>query len=104
MTHTLPDLANLPTPAGAVHVDEWDTAVGEPSRYFEHAPIDIEGATLTIHGIQYGRGTTGRSIKVRLDEAMQNGDDDLTVQDARRLAAMLLNLADTCDILDGVQR
>jgi hypothetical protein len=89
-----------------VWVGEWDNNYSgdDRGRYFDHAPIDVEGMTLTIHGVQYARGTTGRSIKIRLDEELQTGGDDLTVQDARRVAAMLLNLADTCEILDGVER
>jgi hypothetical protein len=91
-------------PAGAVQVDEWNGDGPDRGRYFEHAPINIVDVALTIHGIQYARGTTGRSIKIRLDEALQREDmaDDLTPRDARRLAAMLQNLADTCEILDGV--
>lgn len=89
--------------AGAVWVGEWDGNGDDCGRYFDHAPIEVEGVTLTICGVQYARGTTGRSIKVRLDEELQNGGDDLTVPYARRLAAMLLNLADTCEILDGVR-
>jgi hypothetical protein len=41
---------------------------------------------------------------MRLDDAIQSYGDDLTTRDARRLAAMLQNLADTCEILDGVER
>ncbi|OBK76297.1 hypothetical protein [Mycobacterium sp. 1274761.0] len=104
MTTTYDPTQYLSAPAGAVHVGEWRGDGADRGRPFEHAPIDIGDATLTIHGVQYARGTTGRSIMMRLDEAIQSRGDDLTVQDARRLAAMLLNLADTCEILDGAQR
>jgi hypothetical protein len=104
VTTTYDPTTHLPAPAGAVHVDEWRGDGTDLGRYFEHAPIDIGDATLTIHGIQYARGTTGRSIRMRLDDTIQSYGDDLTTQDARRLAAMLQNLADTCEILDGVQR
>lgn len=103
MTTTYPT-AHLPAPAGAEYVAKWEDEGRDRGRYFNHAPIEIEGVTLTIQGIQYARGTTGRSIKIHLEEELQTGGDDLTVQEARRLAAMLMNLADTADILDGVQR
>ena len=77
MTTTTYDPAiHLPIPAGAVYVGEWDGDRNDRGRYFEHAPINVEGAELTIHGIQYARGTSGRSIKIRLDEELQNGGDD----------------------------
>jgi hypothetical protein len=51
----------IPTsPAGAVHIGEWKGNGPDRGRYFEHAPIRIVDITLSIHGIQYIRGTTGQ--------------------------------------------
>jgi hypothetical protein len=84
-------------------VGEWDGGErADRSRYFEDAPVDIGDAILTIRGVQYANGVTGRSILLRLGEHLQDYHDDLTVLYARRLAAMLQNFADTCEILDGV--
>lgn len=93
-----------PQPAGAVHIGEWEGDGADRGRHFEHSPVDIGGAILTIQGVQYASGTTGRSIRFQVDEALQNGGDDLTPLCARRLAAMLQNFADTCEILDGIER
>jgi hypothetical protein len=41
---------------------------------------------------------------LRLDPVIAANGADLTVQDARRLAAMLQNFADTCELLDEVAR
>ena len=100
-TTTYDPTVHLPMPAGAVHVEPWHDDGVERSRYFEHAPFDIGDAVLKIHGLQYDGGTIGRSILLRLDEAIQSLGDDLTPKDARRLAAMLNNFADTCEIWTG---
>jgi hypothetical protein len=92
-------------PPALSQVGDWDSRVGnDRGRYFEHAPVDVGDAVLTIRGVQYANGATGRSILMRLEESIQAGDDDLTSLYARKLAAMLQNFADTCDILDEVNR
>jgi hypothetical protein len=101
MTATTDLDAYLPVPAGAVSVGEWDGEGADRSRYFEHGPVDIGDAILTMRGVQYASGDTGRSILMSLDEAIQSHGDDLTPLCARRLAAMLQNFADECEILDG---
>jgi hypothetical protein len=94
----------LPLPAGAVSVGEWHGEGADRARYFEHAPVDIGDAILTMRGVQYASGGTGRSILLSLDEAIQSQGDDLTPLYARRLAAMPQNFADTCEILDDVRK
>jgi hypothetical protein len=102
MTTTTTTESYLPLPpASAVWVGEWEGEGDDRARYFKQAPLDIGDAMLTIHGVQYASGRTGRSIVLSIDEAIQSGGDDLTPLYARRLAAMLQNLADTCEILDG---
>jgi hypothetical protein len=104
MTTTTGLEACLPLPAGAVSVGEWHGQEPDRARFFEHPPLDIGDAILTIRGVQYANGTTGRSILLSLDEEIQSHGDDLTVLYARRLAAMLQNFADTCEILDDVTK
>ena len=102
MTTTIDLESYLPVPAGAVSVEEWHGKPEDRARYFEHEPRDIGDAVLTIRGVQYANGETGRSIWLRLAEEIQSQGDDLTPLYARRLAAMLQNFADTCEILDDV--
>jgi hypothetical protein len=100
MTATTDLDAYLPVPAGAVSVGEWHGEGADRSRNFEHAPVDVGDATLTLRGVQYASGDTGRSILMSHAEEIQSHGDDLTPLYARRLAAMLQNFADTCEILD----
>jgi hypothetical protein len=87
----------FPAPAGAHWVDdEWSGDGEDRARFFHHPDISIGEATLSISGVQYADGRTSRSILIDASDA------DFTPQYARRVAAMLQNLADTCEILDGI--
>ena len=91
---------DLPAPPGAVKMD---TALENGARLFWHTPLCIcDGdATLTIEGVQYPDGVTSRAIVVSLEDTwVARKGCTLTVEAARQLAAMLQNLADTCEILD----
>lgn len=107
---TVPEhLADVRAPAGATEIAEWDelrTESGaEYTRVFRHAPVDTLEAVLTLQGVQYGNGTVHRSIVIRINPTFEGEDEvDVTPQVARRLAALLQNFADTCEILDGVER
>lgn len=89
-------LKHVPTPAGAVSVEDWymDNDGGW-YRLFSQAAHEMPEGTLTMRGIQYQTGDTHRAVFLASD------DDDLHPKRARRLAAMLQNFADTCEILDG---
>lgn len=110
MTATLPGrLVYMRAPAGATEIGEWDelpTPDGaQYTRTFSHAPVDTCEAVLTIQGVQYGDGTVRRSFAIRVNPTFEGADDvDLTPHAARRLAALLQNFADTCEILDGADR
>ena len=95
---------HLPLPAGAVWFGEWEGEGDDRDRFFNHTTIEVDDASLTIQGVQYVRGATGRSILLRLDPAIAANGADFTPRSARQLAAMLQNLADTCEILDEVNR
>jgi hypothetical protein len=85
-----------PVPAGAHWVDdEWDGEGEDRVRFFHHPDVSIGEVTLSILGVQYVDGRTSRSVHVV-------GDCDFTPRYARQVAAMLQNLADTCEILDGI--
>jgi hypothetical protein len=51
MTQTLPDLAALPAPPGAVQVGKWQET-GRILALLRHAPHDISDSVLTIQGVQ----------------------------------------------------
>ncbi len=100
MTTTTIDIsAYLPLPSGAVSTGEWSGEGADRGRDFEHAPVDIGDAILTIRGVQYANGVTDRSILMGLADEIP---DDLTPLHARKLAAALQNFADTCEILDDM--
>jgi hypothetical protein len=103
---TTPDLEHYmdTPPAGAVWVDAWEGASFDRARVFTQAPFDVGAAILTIRGMQFPDGRTDRSILIELHEEIRACGEDLTPQDARRLAAMLQNFADTCEILDQAAR
>jgi hypothetical protein len=91
------------TPAGADWVDEWTGEGKDRGRFFRHPSLDVGDAILTIQGVQYADGKTGRSILIRVEPAFENGTDgDLTPLYARKLAAWLQNLADQCEMLDSL--
>jgi len=107
MTTTIPDrIEFLQPPAGAAEISDWRESIdGEFRRTFSHTPFETLDAVLTIHGSQYDNGMVRRSIIVRIKPTFEGEDDaDLTPSEARKLAAMLQNFADTCEILDGVKR
>lgn len=93
-----------PCPPGAVWAGDWDGDGEDRGRFFDHAPIRIADTTLTMQGVQSAAGVTSRSILLRLDESIQPNGADFTPAYARRLAAMLQNFADTCEILDEAAR
>ncbi len=92
---TTPTESDVAAPAGATRVDSF---YGDDNRCFWHPDIRLDDAVVAMGGYQDRDGSTSRFIW--LDAAQQ----ELSVKQARRLAAMLQNLADTCEILDGVER
>ncbi|MBY0287488.1 MAG: hypothetical protein K2X52_10100 [Mycobacteriaceae bacterium] len=93
-------------PAGAAEISDWrDCGDGEFGRTFSQTPFETLDAVLTIHGSQYDDGRVSRSVVVRIKPTFEGEDEaDLTPREARKLAALLQNFADTCEILDGVER
>ncbi len=92
-------LRHVPTPAGAVGVDDWYLDNDAKwYRQFRHADHETRNGNLMIRGTQCEDSTTDRGILLRSD------DDELTPGQARRLASMLQNFADSCELLDGEQR
>jgi hypothetical protein len=99
MTTTTETLANVPLPAGAVRVDDWyDTGTAEPGRYFVGSSWVVErnnhhnrdtDIMILVDGTQYCDGRVERIISV--------DDDDLTISQARELAAALVAAADEAE-------
>lgn len=90
------DLSYVPHPAGAASVNDWYLENdGQWYRVFTHAVHEMGEGDLCIRGTQCEDGKTYRGIY------LVSNDDDLTPRQARKLAAMLQNFADTCQILDG---
>jgi hypothetical protein len=84
-------------PAGAHWVDdEWNDDGEDQTRFFHHPKIHIGEATVSIEGVQYADGRTSRAVRI------EASDGNFTPRYARKVAAMLQNLADTCEILDGI--
>ncbi len=90
--HTIPD---APIPAGAIDVADWYDLHAEPARYFTGKlrviPRDNRDhdTLVLVDGTQWANGRIERLISV--------DDDNLTVGQARQLAAALLEAADEVD-------
>lgn len=82
-------------PTGAEWADEWDGEGDDRGRFFSHPGIAIADVTLSIRGVQYADGGTGRSLLLQLDSSVRDTGADFTPLYARRLAAMLQNYADS---------
>ena len=91
-------------PAGATWIDDWQGINGDRGRHFDHPDIEICDVAVNIRGVQCADGHTGRGIRLRINPGnpLNDGLADLTSPYARRLAAMLQNFADTCELLDVV--
>jgi hypothetical protein len=86
----------LPLPAGSITVYHWyDTDTPEPGRYFRGGSWVIErdnrdtDMCLQVDGVQRHDGTVERLVVL--------DDDDLTVDQARQLAAALIAACDEVD-------
>jgi hypothetical protein len=98
---TTTDAPNAPVPAGADWVEDWEGEGDDLGRFFHHPAIENGEAIPHIIGVQYANGCTGRSVRVRVMDGLYEAD--FTPARARDWAAMLLKLADTCEILDSVE-
>ena len=101
MTHIVRVLGNVPVPAGAVvgdwenlseHVEDMDVF-----RFLTWSRHDAAGVVVAVEGTQYGDGGVDRYIALRPESFR----DELTAADARRLAAGLLDAADSLDACGG---
>ena len=97
-TTTTPDtLSNVPHPAGARSVDEWDTASEAPGRYFtgKKWPLSKRDAEVLIDGFQRVDGTGEWFVNL-----MDNGVElltELTADQAREIGLALIAAADEVD-------
>jgi hypothetical protein len=94
-TTTTPDtLSNVPHPAGARSVDEWDTASEAPGRYFigKKWPLSRCDAQVLIDGFQRVDGTGERFVNL-MDESTELLTE-LTADQAREIGLALLAAAD----------
>ncbi|BDB42828.1 MULTISPECIES: hypothetical protein [Mycobacterium] len=99
------DLSNAscpPIPAGAVagDWDIWHDITGRSCPQDCYRPLtwsqhDVGEVSVTVAGAQYGNGELFRYVLLRPD----TGDAELTAPQARRLAAALLDAADSLDAL-----
>jgi hypothetical protein len=97
-TTTKPDhLANVPHPAGATSVDEWDTASEAPGRYFtgKKWPLSRRDAEVLIDGFQRVDGTGERFVNL-MDEGTELLTE-LTADQAREIGLALIAAADELD-------
>jgi hypothetical protein len=100
-TTTTDNLANVPHPAGATAVHEWDpyADTATTTRYFRGGSWVIERADraidmcLQVDGIQHADGRVERFVVL--------DDDNMTAALARRLAAALVEAADEVERTNG---
>lgn len=91
MTQT--DRANLPIPTGAVAGD-WIGLTEDSLRLLTWSSCDVGGVVVAAQGVQYGAdGRVERHVGVWPDRF----DAELTISQARQLAAALLDAADELD-------
>lgn len=104
MTTATNPYRQIPHPAGAVHIEDWDDAdTPEPFRFFDgsrwgvdrpHRDSDLE---VRVSGLQYHDGRIVRDIVVHELHA----DEPITIEQARRLAAALIAAADEVEQMNG---
>jgi hypothetical protein len=94
--HTLSDqmFADLPMPDGVRLADHWQPDGDEWMRAFDGTSRTVKDTHVEIVGEQRASGAIARCIHVFSD-----GTDDLHNDDARRLAAALVEAADELDRL-----
>lgn len=101
-TNPFPD---VPLPAGAVRVCEWEhpdlTGYTKPSRYFDGMVRQAErlcgsDIEVQIEGTQFADGSVERLVRV----VKVGGDDALTADQARNLSTALAAPVDELDRLD----
>ncbi|NOP96966.1 hypothetical protein [Mycolicibacterium fortuitum] len=96
-THTTHDNPNLPIPAGAT-AGEWDSfclTTGLLCRSLEWSRHDTDIVSVSVDGTQFSDGDMGRGVSLYGADGKE-----LTVDQARALAAKLIEAA---DVLDGLQ-
>lgn len=87
-------IPNVPAPAGASHVYDWDwdDAHTPVHRAFDLASWDVDGDRIAVDlsGVQHADGSVELEVLTHLSGA-------LTVDETRRLSAALLAAADEAD-------
>jgi hypothetical protein len=87
----------IPVPAGAT-ADEWNaitSAIGDTVRSLEWSRHDAAGIGVAVDGWQDSTGQVSRCISLYDTECKE-----LTAEDARQLAAALIEAADELDRLE----
>jgi hypothetical protein len=104
MTTTTDPHTELPLPAGAVEVYDWDDfQTPTPFRYFVGSsrvvdrPGHGEDIEIRIDGTQHHDGSVTRDIVVH----QLHADEPITIKQARRLAAALTELVDEAETMAG---
>jgi len=97
-------LANVPHPAGATDVSEWDTAYETPGRYFtgKKWPLSRREAEVLICGFQRVDGRDERFVNL-----MDRGTElltELTADEAREIGLALIAAADEVDQVNSFDR
>ena len=97
------NLTNVPLPAGADRIGGWyDVDTSTPGRYFAGSLQVIErdnrdnDTLVLVDGTQWADG--------RIEQIISLDDDDLTVEQARQLAAALTAAADEVEQMSGYDR
>jgi hypothetical protein len=93
---------NVPPPAGAVEVCEWDDHLfnpdHRPSRYFVGTMRRVGPVEVLVDGTQWVDG----SVELSLTVHGVDNDTSIPTDTARKIAAALIEAADELDGLTGV--
>jgi hypothetical protein len=107
--NTTNHLADVPLPAGATQVYDWDdTSTDTPSRYWRGSSWlidanDLRGAEdieVFIDGVQHADGRVERFVHVH----QTHSDDIITIEQVRQLAQALLAAADEAEQMNSYDR
>lgn len=110
MTSNTTPPTDPPIPAAAIKAWDWEppqrTGMPDATRYFIGTARSVESgerghrdnAEVQIEGVQHSDGRVERAIRV------SRVGDELTITQARQLAAALLAAADEADEMNGLDR